>query len=217
MAHVDPSFCLGGFEILGFSWMNLAELDPTWILPVINGLGMVATILLNSENQPGQMKKFMLCLAGASVLFTASAVPSGVLLYWITQNIFLTIQGQILKRPTVRRFFNIPLLPVLSEQQKAEAKAKAEAQLTQAWNLVKGKGMNPQTANQAQTNAPATNPFAAPSNAAPPTAAQAQAAAATLAAASNAGKTSPAASFYTKPAAAAGSSKARGKQAPRKR
>jgi len=197
MAHKDPSFCTGGLSFhtpLGtVDWTNLAELDPTYLLPLANGLGIALSIHLNSENQPQTFRKFFIGAAVIVVpLLTANAVPVGVFFYWLTQSAFLILQGRALHQRSVRKFFGIPL-HYLTEEQKEEARSKLQASWDTIKNSAQGRyGNDPVARSAAQASNPfltpgrsvsidprtglPTNPFAAP----PPAAASASLASSTL-------------------------------------
>jgi YidC/Oxa1 family membrane protein insertase len=162
MAHVDPSFCWGGVQLGPFDWTNLAELDPTYVLPFVNAAVQLTVARLNSENAPANMKKFTYAMVAFSLLFTVTQVPVGVLVYWITQNIFIVIQGQILRQESVRRRFNIPIIN-LTPEQKAENAARQAAQMSKLMDMFKGNKGKSTAASAAPatvSHAPSSNPFA---------------------------------------------------------
>ena len=182
-AHVDPTFCTGGIG----PWVNLAELDPTYVLPVLNGALMMLTVHLNSESmqQPGTaaatMKKVMYGVAIMTVPFTATQMPVAVLMYWLCTNLFVLVLGRLLKWQPVRDIFSIPPMPVQKDEMD-----KQFADLRARWAKA--------SAPDAASNATATHPFAA--NAAATPALSAAAAAAIPAAV--AARPPAAATFYAK-------------------
>jgi YidC/Oxa1 family membrane protein insertase len=162
MAHVDPSFCWGGVQLGPFDWTNLAELDPTYVLPFVNAAVQLTVARLNSENAPANMKKFTYAMVAFSLLFTVTQVPVGVLVYWITQNIFIVIQGQILRQESVKKRFNIPIIN-LTPEQKAENAARQAAQMSKLMDMFKGNKGKSTAASAAPatvSHAPSSNPFA---------------------------------------------------------
>ena len=95
MGHVDPTFCTGG--VLWFQ--NLAELDSTYALPVINACVIAATAWVNSRFVVAQqttltrfMTKFMYVMAVLSLPFSALNMPAGVIVYWITNGLILMVR-----------------------------------------------------------------------------------------------------------------------------
>jgi len=187
MAHVDPTFCVGGFGLGSFDWSNLAELDGTYVLPLVNAAFQLVSAKLNSENAPAAMKKFVYVMVGVGLLFSTTQAPVGVLLYWSAQNAFIIAQGQLLKRDAVRKRLGIPIV-TLSDQQKADQQKRQAEQMNKLWGMVRGQKAEPPASSVA-----ATNPFAAKSAYTPPSAETAAAAAAAL---GNTQQQSKAAAFY---------------------
>ncbi|KAF5197740.1 Mitochondrial inner membrane protein oxa1 [Thalictrum thalictroides] len=107
-----PSFKEGG--TLWFT--DLTTPDSLYILPVLTGLSFLITVECNVqeglEGNPvaGTIKKFSRGLAVLTVPFTMT-FPKAIFCYWVTSNLFSLAYGLVIKRPKVKQFLNIPLIP----------------------------------------------------------------------------------------------------------
>nr|GEV62154.1 mitochondrial inner membrane protein OXA1-like [Tanacetum cinerariifolium] len=127
MVEKVPSFKTGGA-----SWfLDLTTADPFCLLPCLAAFTLWVNIELNTqeglEGNPtgGSMKNVQRALAALSVPFTA-AFPKlhittsfyisfklflALFCYWITSNLFSLVYGLTIKKPTVKKWFNIPIPP----------------------------------------------------------------------------------------------------------
>ncbi|KAL9670668.1 hypothetical protein QQ045_008225 [Rhodiola kirilowii] len=111
MAEKVPSFKTGG--ALWFT--DLTTPDSLYIFPVLTALTFLITVECNmQEGMEGNpmantMKKFSRVIAVVTVPFTMS-FPKAVFCYWITSNIFSLCYGLVIKRPAVKKYFNIPII-----------------------------------------------------------------------------------------------------------
>ncbi|TVU31979.1 hypothetical protein EJB05_23695, partial [Eragrostis curvula] len=111
MVEKCPSLKEGG--TLWFT--DLTTPDSLYIFPVLTGLTFLATVELNlqegMEGNPmaGKMKMFSRGMAFMSVPFTMS-FSKGIFCYWITSNFFSLAYGIVIRRPVVRKLFNLPEL-----------------------------------------------------------------------------------------------------------
>jgi YidC/Oxa1 family membrane protein insertase len=124
----------------GLSWFtDLTTPDPFYILPVLTGLTFLATVELNLQegmegnSMAGKMKTFSRGMAVMTVPFTMN-FAKGIFCYWITSNLFSLVYGIVIRRPAVRKLFNLPAL----EAQTAPA-------LKSAFNLFGGSKAIPST------------------------------------------------------------------------
>jgi YidC/Oxa1 family membrane protein insertase len=105
---------LGKFTINGaanpvynFLWMNLNERDPYYIMPII----MAGTMFLSMKmttTDPKQSKMMYimpLVFGGISVTF-----PSGILVYWVTTNIWTIAQQWVVSKVITRRSVRAELM-----------------------------------------------------------------------------------------------------------
>ncbi|TPX62391.1 hypothetical protein PhCBS80983_g00461 [Powellomyces hirtus] len=154
-----------GFQTGGLAWFtDLTLADPTYVLPVLANLGMLAVMEFGADvagQQAKGMKMFMRFALLVSVFVTAY-LPSAIFMYWISTNLFSLLQALALKRPAMRRLCNIPMmnssiivppksissvskLPIgdsmkmvklaaEQRQKRAEASAQAATRITQANN-----------------------------------------------------------------------------------
>ncbi|PIA49022.1 hypothetical protein AQUCO_01300107v1 [Aquilegia coerulea] len=112
MVDKVPSFKEGG--ALWFT--DLTTPDSLYILPVLTGLSFLVTVECNVqeglEGNPvaGTIKKFSRGLAVLTVPFTMT-FPKAIFCYWVTSNLFSLAYGLVIKRPQVKKFLNIFLIP----------------------------------------------------------------------------------------------------------
>lgn len=110
-AHKVPSLTEGG--ALWFTDLTLP--DPYYIMPVLAGLSMLATVELGAldgmQGQPESTQKrtkmVMRFVSLAIVPFTMN-MPAGVFVYWVTSNIFSLIQTSALKNKTLKTVLGLP-------------------------------------------------------------------------------------------------------------
>lgn len=84
-----------------FLWVNLGHADPYHILPIIAALTtflQTKVIQSNAAAEQAQMMKVQQIMMPAMILFMGSAAPAGLVLYWITSNIFTIVQTIILQK-----------------------------------------------------------------------------------------------------------------------
>ena len=106
VAHVSPNLMQVNFDFLG---MNLAAtpsfkaFNLLWIIPVLSGLTAFLQSYVTqklqgiSQEQAGNMKMMLYTMPLMSVYF-GFILPAGLGVYWIANNIFMTIQEIILSR-----------------------------------------------------------------------------------------------------------------------
>ncbi|KAJ9053726.1 hypothetical protein DSO57_1021517 [Entomophthora muscae] len=102
------------FNVGGLSWItDLTVADPYYILPVLSGLGFLATVELGAEfgsaasSSPPAMRNFLRGLAVITVPATAY-LPAAVFLYWIPSNIFSLFQLFLTTNSKARKMLNLP-------------------------------------------------------------------------------------------------------------
>ncbi|NP_001168896.1 Mitochondrial inner membrane protein OXA1-like [Zea mays] len=111
MVEKVPSFKGGG--TLWFT--DLTTPDSLYILPMLTGLTFLATVELNlqegMEGNPmaGKMKYFSRGVAVLTVPFTMN-FATAVFCYWTSSNIFTLLYGLVIRRPAVRKWFDLPAL-----------------------------------------------------------------------------------------------------------
>ncbi|KAG9127701.1 Mitochondrial inner membrane protein oxa1l [Ceratobasidium sp. 392] len=95
----------------GFGWFtDLTVADPTWALPIMSSVSMLI-LLETSAIEAGQgaashTRNFFRALAIITIP-VVSYLPSGVLIYFITNGAFMLIQTGLSKIPAVRRAYGI--------------------------------------------------------------------------------------------------------------
>ncbi|KAK9143999.1 hypothetical protein Syun_013399 [Stephania yunnanensis] len=112
MVEKVPSFKEGG----AFWFTDLTTPDSLYILPVLTSLTFLITVECNMqeglEGNPvaATMKNFSRVLAVLAIPFTMS-FPKALFCYWVTSNMFSLVYGQVIKRPQVKEFLGIPIIP----------------------------------------------------------------------------------------------------------
>ncbi|CAG9612498.1 Membrane protein insertase YidC 2 [Bacillus rhizoplanae] len=84
-----------------FLWVNLGHADPYHILPVLAAMSTFLQMKVFQSNMTGeqsQVLKVQQFIMPAMILFMGSAAPSGLVLYWITSNLFTVIQTIVLRK-----------------------------------------------------------------------------------------------------------------------
>ncbi|WP_369901956.1 membrane protein insertase YidC [Bacillus manliponensis] len=85
-----------------FLWVNLGHADPYYILPVAAALTTFLQMKVVQSNaiatEQAQMMKVQQVMMPAMILFMGSMAPAGLVLYWITSNIFTIVQTIILQK-----------------------------------------------------------------------------------------------------------------------
>lgn len=108
-----PSMVEGG--TLWFQDLTVA--DPTYALPIISAASFLLMVELNAadgmEGQTDKMRsRFKNIMRGVAVLIVPFTVdlPAGVFMYWTASNMVSLVQSSVLKLPSVKRTFGIPVL-----------------------------------------------------------------------------------------------------------
>jgi YidC/Oxa1 family membrane protein insertase len=86
-----PSFHEGG--ILWFQ--NLSNADPTYLLPIISALTMLAATEITSKNVDPQQRWLMRLLPIGFTIFLLN-FPAGLFVYWITSNLMTLGQNFVI-------------------------------------------------------------------------------------------------------------------------
>jgi len=124
MSETYPSFQTGG--MMWFTDLSLA--DPSYVLPVIASMTMLASIELGADTgqsmqqQQGNMK---MMFRGLSIFMVPcviiGGIPNGVFMYWITANSFSLCQVLLLKIPGLKEALGIPDMAKITADQAAAA------------------------------------------------------------------------------------------------
>ncbi len=100
---------LNADELQGAVWIpgwieNLAAADPYYILPVLMGLTMwfQQKITPNNFTDPMQEKIFQWFPVGMALMFIIMPFPSGLVLYWVVNNIFTIGQQYVINSAYAR-------------------------------------------------------------------------------------------------------------------
>ncbi|CAN0442898.1 unnamed protein product, partial [Scytosiphon promiscuus] len=116
MGTYFPGYLTGGFD-----WMpNLSAPDPTWTLPILTSASLMVSRLLLIElgsempvaqaaEKPKVNPKVMFRVMSVISIPIAFTLPSGVLLYWTTSNIFGMVQRGMLELRPVQKALGWPM------------------------------------------------------------------------------------------------------------
>uniref|UniRef100_A0A5B7A9C5 Membrane insertase YidC/Oxa/ALB C-terminal domain-containing protein n=1 Tax=Davidia involucrata TaxID=16924 RepID=A0A5B7A9C5_DAVIN len=113
MVEKVPSFKSGG----AFWFTDLTTPDTFYIFPILAGLTFWITVECNAqeglEGNPiaGTMKKVSRVFAALTVPITMS-FPKAIFCYWVTSNLFSLMYGLVIRRPGVKKFLGVPIIPV---------------------------------------------------------------------------------------------------------
>lgn len=113
MVEKVPSFKQGGV----FWFTDLTVPDSMYIFPVLTALTFWITVECNAqeglEGNPSAktIKNVSRAFAALTIPFTAG-FPKAVFCYWMTSNLFSLSYGLVVKRPAVKKFLGIPIIPV---------------------------------------------------------------------------------------------------------
>ena len=117
-----------GFNTEGYSWfVDLTQVDPYLGLHFISA-GLIFTVIKLGGETGGQaalqggMKKILMVLPFASILFTKS-FAAAVVLYFTVNSLFSLVQTTLFKSTTFRKMFNMPPMvkPVVIPGQPQES------------------------------------------------------------------------------------------------
>lgn len=98
-----------------FLWLNLNEKDPFFILVIL----MVATMFLSTKMTTTDPKQKMITYAMPLVFgFISYNMPSGILIYWVTTNVWSIGQQWIVNKLVKKEFKRTEEKLKLAEQQK---------------------------------------------------------------------------------------------------
>ncbi|ENQ3105841.1 protein translocase subunit yidC [Bacillus sp. 491mf] len=84
-----------------FLWVNLGHADPYHILPALAAMATFLQMKILQSNMTGEQSqalKIQQFMMPAMILFMGFAAPSGLVLYWITSNLFTVVQTVLLKK-----------------------------------------------------------------------------------------------------------------------
>ncbi|CAK9163064.1 unnamed protein product [Ilex paraguariensis] len=113
MVEKVPSFKEGG----AFWFTDLTTPDSLYIFPVLTALTFWITVECNMqegmEGNPAAstMKKVSRVFAALSVPLTMG-FPKAIFCYWVTSNLFSLMYGLVIKKPGVKKFLGVPIIPV---------------------------------------------------------------------------------------------------------
>ncbi len=103
----------------GGIWLftDLASADSTMVLPMMNALSFLLMIELGADGMAGNdQAKFKWVMRGLAVLMTpiTMTMPTGVFVYWTTNNALSVSQATFLKIPAIKKALGMPDPPKVS-------------------------------------------------------------------------------------------------------
>ena len=102
----------------GTLWFtDLSVADSTMMLPILNALSFVLMIELGSADNGAPPEKVIMMknvFRGLAVIMIPATMnfSQGLFVYWSVNNTFSLVQGVLLRDERVRRFFDIPKVPL---------------------------------------------------------------------------------------------------------
>ena len=106
-----------GFKTGGALWFtDLSASDPTYILPVINGLSMLLMFETGIASNPQADKKqaevmrWVMRAASFAMIPLMISMPNGLFVHWGVNNCMSVAQTAILANPNVKKYFDIPVV-----------------------------------------------------------------------------------------------------------
>ncbi|CAL7933950.1 unnamed protein product [Xylocopa violacea] len=107
----------------GFGWIeNLIDMDHYLVLPILLGLSSLAIIEINKISYNVPRSKFTIiftnfCRVLIVVLVPVTAfIPTGLSLFWVTNNCYILLQNLLLLSPKIRRLARIPKTDIEIQQ-----------------------------------------------------------------------------------------------------
>lgn len=129
-------------EHANFFWISsLNDTDPTFILPIVLGIIMFVQQKIsmsinpqaNDPNNPMNMTmKMMLYVMPFIMLFSATQMPSGLVIYWLTTSGFMVFQQLLMNRIRKKEL-----------AKRAEERAARQAEREKEKEMEKKRGQNP--------------------------------------------------------------------------
>lgn len=101
-----------GMETGGTLWFrDLMVADETQLLPIASGLSWLVNVEMGAGAYYAALPIVRLSarLGAVATIPLAATLPSGVLLFWITSNVFAVARGFAMRSNRVRRAFGVPL------------------------------------------------------------------------------------------------------------
>ncbi len=114
MGTYFPGMATGG----DFWFTDLTAADPYYILPLFNSISFLAMIELGGDGvQMEQQQKFKMIMRGLAVAMVplTATMPQGLFVYWGANNVLSIIQTTVLKKESIRKYFDIPKMPAPTE------------------------------------------------------------------------------------------------------
>ncbi|KAJ2889956.1 Mitochondrial inner membrane protein oxa1l, partial [Coemansia aciculifera] len=104
-----------GMNTGGLWWFtNLAAADPTYILPIASGLGMVGMMEVQNRVTTAvpmaKEMKWAMRAGGLFMVYFVSDLPTGIFVFWMVNNLISLGQILLFSNPTFCRMMNIHII-----------------------------------------------------------------------------------------------------------
>lgn len=112
-----------------FLWVNLAQPDPYFIMPILAAIFTLLTSLVSTLAQPQRttMSWAMVAISPLMILFMAFQFPSALAIYWVVTNAFSLVQTFAIQNPFKLRRQREAKAQEAKDKEKAKRKALKNA------------------------------------------------------------------------------------------
>lgn len=112
-----------------FLWLNLAQPDPYWVMPILAAVFTLLTSLVSTMAQPqrNNMSWAMVAISPIMILVMAFQFPSALAIYWVVTNAFSLAQTFLIQNPFKLRRQREEKAQVAKERERAKRRALKRA------------------------------------------------------------------------------------------
>lgn len=112
-----------------FLWLNLAQPDPYWVMPIVAALFTLLTSLVSTLAQPqrNNMSWAMVAISPIMILVMAFQFPSALAIYWVVTNAFSLAQTFLIQNPFKLRREREQKAQAAKERERAKRRALKRA------------------------------------------------------------------------------------------
>ncbi|WP_407894707.1 YidC/Oxa1 family membrane protein insertase [Lacticaseibacillus sp. N501-2] len=112
-----------------FLWLNLAQPDPYFIMPILAALFTLLTSLVSTLAQPQRttMSWAMVAISPIMILVMAFQFPSALAIYWVVTNAFSLVQTFAIQNPFKLKRQREAKVQAQKDKEKAKRKALKNA------------------------------------------------------------------------------------------
>ncbi len=112
-----------------FLWLNLAQPDPYWVMPILAAIFTLLTSLVSTLAQPqrNNMSWAMVAISPIMILVMAFQFPSALAIYWVVTNAFSLAQTFLIQNPFKMRREREAKAQAAKERERAKRRAYKRA------------------------------------------------------------------------------------------